>query len=414
MKKNTYMISAYILVSWAVSVSAQESIETLSLSDAVNRSLEYNLVFSILQNEIEMADAEAEQAGLFPNPVLSGGMESITTDTDANNPEQRQDMVGITQPIPLGGALQKARRVSELEREQLEAELETLKIELASDTKTAFYEVVYYQEVLDQLDELQSILNDVLQVSKSRLEQGDIAEIEVIRVEANHERFSIESEIAESHLINTKTRLAAIMGNPNLDIGRCQGDLEPVESNLTFESLTQQLDSHPRKAVWQKREVKAEAKIEKAKADSYPQLEIGTNYRRFAASDQDTFDFTVGISIPIFNRNQGAIRYHKENLEREQLAIAYEQKKLEEQIKVTLENVQTHQERIDRFKNNILPKIEETSRISQTSYSAGDVSILEVLDAYRNLAESRLTYLQELIELKKSMIQLEKLIGKEI
>lgn len=413
MKNLIYSSVIVSFLAFGITVPAQERFDVLTLSEALNFTMENNLDFTILQKQIQMSDADAEQAGLFPNPVLSGGMEAITPDTDINNPEQRQDIIGISQSIPLFGTLQKAQRVSELEREQYEAELDILKVQLSSQVKTAFYEVVYYQEVIKQLSELQSILNDVLQVSKSRLEQGDIAAIEVIRVEANNERFSIESEIAESNLANAKTKLATIMGNPQIKIGECKGELETEIVNISLEQTSQFMENPLRKLVWEKRENKAAAEIEKAKTGAYPELEIGTNYRRFDATEQDTFDFTIGVSIPIFNRNQGAIRYQTESLEREKTLIAKEQNELNEQIKITLENIKAHQERISKFKNSILPKIEETSQISQTAYSAGDISILEVLDSYRNLAESRLTFLQELNELKKSVIQLETLTGKE-
>jgi cobalt-zinc-cadmium efflux system outer membrane protein len=413
MKNFIYSSVIFSFFAIVITVPAQERFDALTLSEALEFTMENNLDFTILQKQIQMADADAEQAGLFPNPVLSGGMEAITTDTDINNPEQRQDIIGITQSIPLFGTLQKAQRVSELEREQYQAELDILKTQLSSQAKTAFYEVVYYQEVIKQLSELQSILNDVLQVSKSRLEQGDIAAIEVIRVEANNERFSIESEIAESNLANAKTQLATIMGNSQIMIGECNGELETESVDFPLEQTAQFTENPLRKLVWEKRESKAKAEIEKAKTGAYPELEIGTNYRRFDVTDQDTFDFTIGISVPIFNRNQGAIRYQMESLELEKSLIAKEKNELNEQVKITTVNIKAHQERISRFKNSILPKIEETSQISQTSYSAGDVSILEVLDSYRNLVESRLTYLQELNELKKSVIQLETLTGKE-
>lgn len=412
MKNFIYSNVIFSFLAFVITAPAQERFDVLTLSDALNFTMENNLDFTILQKQIQMADADAEQAGLFPNPVLSGGMEAITPDTDSNNPDHREEIIGFSQSVPLFGALQKAKRVSELEREQYQAELDILKIQLSSQAKNAFYEVVYYQEVIKQLSELQSVLNDVLQVSNNRFNEGDIAAIEVIRVEANHERFSIESDIAENDLAKAKNHLATIMGNPNISIGECKGSLDTERFNST--TSIQFMENPLRTIVWEKRELKAAAEIESAKAGAFPELEIGTNYRRIVDSDQDTFDFSIGISIPIFNRNQGVIRYQTESFEREKALIEKERNELNGQIITTLGDIQSHKERIAKFNDSIIPKIEEASQISQTAYAAGDISILEVLDSYRNLAESRLTYMKELMALKKSMIQLEVLLGEEL
>lgn len=414
MKNFIYSNVIFSFLAFVITAPAQERFDVLTLSDALNFTMENNLDFTILQKQIQMADADAEQAGLFPNPVLSGGMEAITPDTDSNNPDHREEIIGFSQSVPLFGALQKAKRVSELEREQYQAELDILKIQLSSQAKNAFYEVVYYQEVIKQLSELQSILNDVLQVSNNRFNEGDIAAIEVIRVEANHERFSIESDIAENDLAKAKNHLATIMGNPNITIGECKGNLETENLSSLFDQSIKGIENPLRTVVWEKRKHKAAAEIESAKAGGFPELEIGTNYRRIVDSDQDTFDFSIGITIPIFNRNQGVIRYQTENFEREKALIEKERNELNGQIKSTLGDIKSHKERIAKFNDSIIPKIEEASQISQTAYAAGDISILEVLDSYRNLAESRLTYMNELMSLKKSMIQLEALIGREL
>lgn len=414
MKRTILLNSLLSMMLLASGAATQEAFDSLTLPEAVTHALEHSLELSAIQAQIHMADADLEEAGLFPNPVLSGGMEAITFDTDRNDPEQRQDIVGITQPIPLGGARVKAMQVAQLERERFEAEFDALRIELVARTKIAFYEVVYYQEMLEQHDELKSILDEVLQVSKDRLKRGDIAEVEVIRVEADHERFAIESETARNHLANAKTHLAATMGNPEIGIGVCYGELEVGNVAIPLDRELSDIDDHPRALVWEKREGKALADVEEARAGAFPQLEIGANYRRFDATDQNTVDLTVGLTIPLFNRNQARVRFEEEDLERERLLIEREKNERTEDALKTLKSIQWHQERIARFRDSILPKIESASRISQTAYAAGDVSILEVLDSYRNLVESRLTYLVELAELNKSIFQLESLIGKQI
>ena len=63
------------------------------------------------------------------------------------------------------------------------------------------------------------------------------------------------------------------------------------------------------------------------------------------------------------------------------------------------------------FQERILPQMEETLDIVRASYEGGDVSMLEVLDAYRSLAESELAYLTEAYQARVAHHDLMYLVG---
>ena len=65
--------------------------------------------------------------------------------------------------------------------------------------------------------------------------------------------------------------------------------------------------------------------------------------------------------------------------------------------------------RAEIFRENILPKMENALEIARETYEIGDIAILEVLDAYRSLSESRLSYLRDLFQAHLASIELDRL-----
>ncbi len=363
-----------------------------------------------------MGEGEVLQSGLLPNPVLTFSEEGITPDasgTDPSKPDQRQDIVGVSMPIPLWGTPGKARKAAAFELERRRAELDTRLIELRAEVKTAYFAVLYRQESMALMNELAETFDRVVEVSRARFEAGDIAEVEVIKAEANRARFAVKADAVERDLQIARVNLATVLGNPGIEIGICVDEFEGLLPELSEKALTEIAKDHPRESAWGRRLDSAEARIALARAKSWPIPSLGFSYRHFVETEQDTFDVTVEIPLPLFDRRQGEIRSALEDLRREEAAVLRERNVAVAELMEARERFEAHQKNVKVFRERILPKMEETLTISRESFAAGETSVLDVLDNYRSLSESRLTYLEELFNLRVALFDLERLAGKE-
>ena len=71
-------------------------------------------------------------------------------------------------------------------------------------------------------------------------------------------------------------------------------------------------------------------------------------------------------------------------------------------------------EQVRFFVNTIIPKAEESLKIERQGYEHGEFDYLEVLDAQRTLANTRISYLKISNELFSSITEIEKLVGVKI
>ena len=391
------------------------SLKILTLDRALAIAARTHPALAAHRHRIGMAEGDATQAGLWPNPEFSIAFESVTP--DANNqplsgrPDQRQSVVGISQPIPISGTMAKARKAAKIDIERWRAEYDAQSLDLLASVKGAFLAVVYHQESLNVMQELQDTFVQILNVSKARFESGDTAEAEVMKAEANHERFIMDAELIGHNLNLAMGRLAELLGDPSLAIERCVGNLDGAVPDISRENVSMNSQQHPRARVWELAQDKAEADVVVTQSEKWPVPNLGVGYRHYESTGQDTWDFSLGFKIPIFNRNQGEIRKARESVKREEAIAATQSNAMQSQLDASMMSYETHKHRASVFQQRILPKMEQSFEITQTSFSIGDVTILEVLDAYRSLSEARLTYLEELFQLRSTVVELERLTG---
>lgn len=439
------------------------AIEGLTIEEALSLAETKRPDLEALRRRIGMAEGEAEQAGLWPNPTVSIGLEGYTPDGDGRSPDrttldnlatlsnrwrsrasmvqgilfpgipglvptyelwvpgvpeprdpdQLQQVVSIAQPLPIWGTPRLARKAGLLDKERWRHEYERARLELQSQVKKAFDEVVFQQERLATTLELEGTLLEILGVTRARLAAGDIAEIELIKVEADHERFSLEAESARTDLSRAKTRLARVLGDPNLNVQSCTAVASLTLPDLPDFVLSRLPANHPQSKAWEALKDAAMAQVAIAESRRWPAPTLGIGYRHYEFSDQDTFDISLEFELPLFDRKQGDIRAAQEKAKYAIASAESEKNDVEAMLQQTLAAFASHRRRAKAFQDRILPRMEESLSITRIRFEAGDTSMLDVLDAYRSLAEAKLAYHRELFETRVAYHELSYLLGGE-
>ena len=285
---------------------------------------------------------------------------------------------------------------------------------MRTDVRAAFDRVLHAQERIAILDSLRDNFAEILKVSRERLAKGDIAEMEVIKAEANDERFRLEKESAVSELSVARAKLIEAVGKNDMAFASCSGNLDGSFPTPDFAELAELVSQHPRAEARNLSVAKAEAdlKTERSKRLSEPDLKVG--YRHYDYTGQDTLDLSVSIALPLIDRNQGKIKAARENVAREEAAATKGKNRDTAEFESARSRYVTYTSRVVAYREKILPKMEASLKISQAAFTAGDINVLDVLDSYRSLFESRLAYLDELLNARLGLIELERLTGKSL
>lgn len=247
-----------------------------------------------------------------------------------------------------------------------------------------------------------------------RVEAGKVSPVQRMRAKVSYSTSRIELEKARRALDAARRALSATWGGKTPRFRKAVGRFTDVVPLPRKEAVVGHLGDNPDLARWEKEIALRKARIDLEESLAIPDLTVVAGMQRF----EETGDFaaTVGISIPIpvFNRNQGAIR----EAEFELLAALAKRRAARVRIESALERawqrlVASHHEAIS-LRNEALPAARSAFEAARAGYEQGKFSYLDMLDAQRTLFDVQGRYLNALEAYHEAVIDVERLVGRRL
>jgi cobalt-zinc-cadmium efflux system outer membrane protein len=319
----------------------------------------------------------------------------------------------LSQELEIAG--QRGKRLA-VASERLAAAEATLQRDLrllAFRVETAFAEAVRDRELLSVAETDAALAREVLDFSKLRLERGAATQIEVNLAQASAGRSERNVQRTRAAYASARSRLAEVAGvdpavqpEPDGELPFPRGDLPSLETLLAT-ALANRGDF----AAIQRQEQAAEAAIRLAAAEGKPNLILGAFVQREEGTD-DITGATVGVSLPLFNRNQGPIaesRAVRERLRHEHQALRLA---IEQEVLAAVNELRAAQASAEFLRDQVLGTLEENVQLLQRSFAAGRIGATEVVTLRREFVASRQEYIEVLADAWLARIDLDLASGR--
>jgi cobalt-zinc-cadmium efflux system outer membrane protein len=359
---------------------------------------------------IEAARGRYVQAGLYPNPNLAANWDEIG---DRTGPGGILNVPRITQEIVTGRKLSLSQAVVAREVDQSTLDLMKERYALVGAVRAAFYDLYALERRIVVLDELQRVAGDAVKTGQTLLDNKQIARLDLVQLEVELARFRSQAEAARQELAGARRRLAAVVGDPRLPVGTTTGPYEEVPTYDEERTLDTVLASHPEAQSARVGVDRAQAAVRRAEVEPIPNLTFTTGYIR--QYENRSNDFALGLSapIPLWNRNQGNIRAAKAELGVAVQEVARVQNDLAERVATALRSYSAARKLAEQYRTDILPKAEETYKLSLEAFKGGQFEYLRVIQAQRAVAEARLEYNRALGDSWRAAAELSALLLEE-
>ncbi|HLG28905.1 MAG TPA: TolC family protein [Candidatus Brocadiales bacterium] len=390
--------------------------ETLTLDIAIQTALEKNPQLASMRKNIAAAEGRIKQSQLRPNPRLEYNAEEVPGHgTNGIDLGKGQNTLGIGQLFETGGKRRLRTEVARKEKTVAEFEYETLALNIESETKRAFYEVLAAREGLKITEETLNIARNLEDAARKRFEAGDIPQVEVFKAEVEAARSINDKTNAEAELLNAQKRLFTVMGEPEVQPREPVGALSKETPILDLDKLqTYLLQNYPLLEAGKQNIELANTIIKQAKREVIPNLDISAGYGRDGGVEEDIARFAVAVPFPLFNRNQGKIAESRALAAKAERDYRVVYNNLLLQLNQTFSTYSAQSKQVKVFIESILPRAEQSLNLATDGYKEGEFSYLDVLDAQRTLAQARASYISTLKGLNVTIAELEKLTGKKI
>ncbi len=384
----------------------------LTLERAISLALESNPELRASHGRIDAAAGRAYQAKLWSNPELELG----TEDGPANGGRVlsgAKQTIGVAQTLPFPGKKKLDRQMGGMNVRAMEADLSLRRLELVRDVKTAFYQVLAAERLVEVAAELVKVAESSATTARRRVEAGAAADQEQLRAEIPLEQARTELAGFQRELVTVRQTLAMLLGRPDLQEVPVSGALaETVDLAFLDQGPERWLATHPGVVAARTSRDRAELELRRARLEPYPDVKLGVAGGREGGSDRSSIvEFRVSLPLPIIDRSKGRKQEARAGVDiAEAEAVAMEQRLLRA-WGTGSQRLRTAAKQVANYRERILPKANEALRLVQTGFEQGKFGFIDVLDTQRTAAEARLAYQQKLLDLNVALADLEALSG---
>ena len=373
----------------------------LTLQALQDLALQNNPTVAQAQAAIDAARGRARQAALLPNPTIGYTAEELSRGPIINGGEHG---VFVEQTIPLGGKLALGRTVFEREAEQAEAERAAQEARVRNGVAIAFYDLLAAQQRIVTRERLFQLAIEAVDVTDQLFNVGAADQPDVLSAEIESRRLQLGLTEARNQEAGRWRTLAALVGQPAMAERPLAGSLTAPPPELQRDVVLKQLlEASPQLRAATAGVARAESALAFAKRETFPDLVLrgGPRYNRelLEANGRPVgweAAFDVGLTVPLFNRNQGtraaaAADITRARAERQRLEFA-----LTARAATLFDRYLTALHEAEVYKTELLPRAERSYELYLARYREMGAAYPQVLVAQRNVIELNDQYIAAL------------------
>ena len=390
--------------------------ETFDWPQVLGRFRQNNPGLSAGELNIHENQANEVTAGLRPNP-------NFTSTEDQNNffttnPYRPFANVQWTQSVSQLVERQHKRQFrvdsARLATQQSRTDQSDLERTLVFTLRDAFVRVLQGKSILEVGEENLKAYDRVVAVNRDRQKAGDIARVDLTRVELQRAQFQSDLLNARLNLRTAKIQLLALLND------RRSLDQFDVAGTFNFKPVVASLEEIRRLALASRPDLRSAATaIEKAKADNRlawangsTDPTLGVDYTR--AGPFNTIGVSVSIPLRVFDRNQGEKARTAIEIRRQSFNQANLTANIYRDVDSAYENLKSAVSLLEPYRDLYLKQSEEVRETVSFAYQKGGASLLDLLDAQKSYRDTQLTYRNLIAAYLSALNQLSLAVGQEV
>ncbi|MGJ1211216.1 MULTISPECIES: CusA/CzcA family heavy metal efflux RND transporter [Sphingobacterium] len=386
-----------------------------SVDEAINIALKNNQIIKASDLEIDASKALKKTAGELPKLGFNAQLGQYNSTKFDQSFEVAQ-----TIPFPTLFGAKKQLINAEIKAKELQKNLTV--IELKTQVRTYYYQILYLQHNQKQLQQLDSLYSDFIKIAQLRYKTGDTKKVDISTAEAKKGEINLLLKQNKVFLNNAVASLKTLMNTREDFLIVENGIFQPLQiSNLLDNDV---VASHPAIQSLYQDAVIAEQTKKVERSQGLPDFTIGfTNQsligfhtvngaEKYFNSGKRFNSVNIGIAIPI---TYGATKARIKSLDfRKQASEANAQqlqKALTTQLQNALQQYQQDMQQFNYFQQEALPNAKEIVSAAQLGYKTGEISYVEYLFALQTTTDIQLNYLKSIQQVNQSVISIYSLIN---
>lgn len=417
--KRIALLITFLIFS-TTAASAEKSESTLSLSTAIQRTLEQNPSLKIYPFREEALAGSALTANMKPAYEIGVEAENFAGSGELDGFGGAEITVSLSSVLELGD--KRAARVGIVSdsRAALTTHRQLESLELLAEVTRRFIDTLASQTRVELASEARQLAQETVSASKKRVTTGAAPEADAKRAQAALAMGRLLEASEKQHFEFTKLSLSSLWGATNVTFSRVGGDLFQFGEDIAFETLVERVTANPAIQLFAAQERVKDAELRLAKTQSKSDISWSVGIRRLREIDDTAL--VAGLSMPLFSgrRNKGEVA--RALAERNVISVQREASLLE--LRTLLFSAYSSRQQaklaVEQLQENVIPALEEAVSQTRKGYQRGRFGYLEYITAAQDLLDSKamliesaaaaLTYGAEIEQLTASTISASQLL----
>jgi cobalt-zinc-cadmium efflux system outer membrane protein len=382
----------------------------ITLSTAVNRTLEASPELQPYPYHIRALDAEAQQAGFKPNPQLNAELENVLGTGENRMLKNAAMTLSLSQLIELGHKAERRVEVIDRQTAAFEQEYQVKRLDVVAAMMRDFYNSLRLQQLIDWNQQRIQSEKDAVKVIQLRARAGVVGQADVLRMQLRLAQSQArQAELEEQHSQSLSVLASNWADEPDFDV--VDGELRQIPTLPQTAALKDALLATPDYLLARAQTRINEARLSLAEAQSQADITVGAGIRRLQDTHDTALLFSFSMPLQWHDKNQGNIaraqaRY-QERLANETL--------LKSRLEVALSRIhnamKNNLSQLNRLDADLRPVADRLLSEVQRGYKLGQYDVLQWVDAQQELftIERQLIEAQHAVHLQ--FLELERLSG---
>ncbi len=390
--------------------AAQTAAAPLTLAALEQLALAHNPTLRQARDNVAAAAGRTRQAGLWPNPTVGYEGAQIRGGSFRGG----EQGAFVQQNIVLGGKLGAARQEAAAAQRQQQARAAGQGQAVRTAVQLAFDEALRAQQEVALRQHLLAIAQDAVRTTAQLANVGQADQPDQLEAQVEAGQAQLDLNHAQQMQAQAWTQLAATVGQPGLQPQPLAGDLAtppaPIQPQPYVERL---LTESPAVRLAEAAVAQAQAALRRAHKQPIPDLQLRGGVeanRELSEPSQRPVGWqgfaSVGVQVPLFNRNQGNIQAAVAELDRAQQELERVRLSLRAQAAPQLAAYQAASQAVALYRDHMLPQARQAYALYLNNYHHMAAAYPQVLVAQRNWFQAQAGYLAAEAELWRSAVTL--------
>lgn len=391
--------------------------ETLKLQELIHEALKNN-------PEIRLAEARATgsihripQATSLADPMVMIGYENEGNDRlysfngDVKDmPADSRWMFSLSQLFPYPGKRALKGEMAMRDAESLRAMADAAKLATVVRVKELYHDLFLAYTTIDLITDQAALLSRLEDAALARYAAGMAPQQEVLMAQTEKYMLFEREEMEKQRIQSLNAMMNAAVGRDALALlGRPETPQETAQDYRLDDLIQRSYDRYPMIKSKEKMVNAAEAKVQMAKKEYYPDFTLGATYFARPSAFPDMWNVTATMNIPIFykTKQREGVLEAEANLIEAKREVESTKLMVSSALRDNYAMLKTAENLMRLYREGLIPKAHQDYELALAGYVTGKIEAITAISRLKALIDYEVLSWKQFTERGKAAARLD-------